>query len=457
MIKRIVSASVLASIALMLLSATAVLADVKLPAVFDDNMVIQQEMPIRVWGWGEPGEKVTVKFKNFGVSATAGDDGMWRISLPSMKADGKVHAMTVSGKNTVTLKNVVLGEVWVGSGQSNMEWQLARATGGKQDIAAAKFPQIRLLHVKKVTANEPADDIKPQARWAVCSPETAKSFSAVLYYFGRRLHGELKVPVGLINSSWGGSPIEPWTVTKDASGKMYNAMIAPLQPFSIRGAIWYQGETNVIKKNGLAYAGKMKDLIEGWRRTWRNPKMPFYYVQIAPWDNKRYADGELPALWQAQVAALKLPNTGMAVVTDLVDNLKDIHPQNKQPVGDRLALWALAKDYGRDKLVYSGPLYKSMKVEGDKIRLAFAHAAGGLKSRDRKPLNEFQIAGADGKFVEAKAMIDGETVVIGAEGVRAPKAVRFGWHRAANPNLVNAKGLPASPFTTENWTGGTGE
>jgi sialate O-acetylesterase len=263
------------------------------------------------------------------------------------------------------------------------------------------------------------------------------------------------VPFGLINSSWGGSPIEPWTISGEKSGGMYNGMIAPLQPFAIRGAIWYQGETNVLRKDGLKYYDKMKALIEGWRSSW-GQDLPFYFVQIAPWAG-RYAPGELPALWEAQAASVKIPRTGMVVTTDLVDNIRDIHPRNKLDVGNRLALWALAKDYGRKDLVYSGPLYKSMAVEGSKILLQFAHAGGGLKSRDGKPLSEFQVAGADGKFVPAEAIIDGKTVVVHAKGVGSPTRVRFAWHNAATANLVNAEGLPASPFQTNNWQGGTGE
>ena len=200
---------------------------------------------------------------------------------------------------------------------------------------------------------------------------------------------------------------------------------------------------------------KMKDLIEGWRKTWGNDRLSFYFVQIAPWSG-RYEPGQLPALWEGQVASLKIPGTGMAVTTDLVDNIADIHPRNKLDVGNRLALWALAKDYGQKDLVYSGPLYESMKVEGNKIRLSFAHTGGGLKSRDDKPLSEFQIAAAEGAFVPAKAVIDGETVVVEADGVEKPARVQFGWHKVANPNLINAEGLPASPFQTKNWQGGVG-
>jgi sialate O-acetylesterase len=219
--------------------------------------------------------------------------------------------------------------------------------------------------------------------------------------------------------------------------------------------IWYQGETNVIQKNGLKYADKMKDLIEGWRSSFRNPSMPFYYVQLAPWGNPRYEDGQLPAVWEAQVATLKIPNTGMAVTTDIVHNIDDIHPRNKHDVGDRLARWALVKNYGLSGLPYSGPLYQSMKVEGETIRLTFAHSQG-LKSRDGKDLTEFQISGADGTFVSAQAKVDGESVVVRSPEIKKPTHVRFGWHRSANPNLINAAGLPASPFQTNQWTGSTG-
>jgi sialate O-acetylesterase len=331
-----------------------------------------------------------------------------------------------------------------------MEWSVAASHGAKVEIPLAKHPRIRLFHVPKKQAKEPAGDVS--ATWRVCSPETVRHFSGVLYYFGLKLHQELEVPVGLINSSWGGSPIEPWTVSDKHSGRMYNGMIAPVMPFAIRGVIWYQGESNV--GNGLAYKDKMEALVKGWRKTW-GKDMPFYFVQIAPWSG--YRAGSLPPLWEGQVATLKVPNTGMVVTTDLVDNIKDIHPGNKKDVGNRLALWALAKTYGKKGLVYSGPLYKSMKVEGDKVRLSFAHVGGGLKARDGKSLTEFEIAGKDGKFVPATATIEGATVVVSAKGVESPTQVRFGWRNTANPNLANKEGLPASPFQTHHWHGGTAE
>lgn len=431
-------------------------ADVKLPAVLNSHMVLQRDMPIPVWGWADAGEKVTVSIGDATAMATADADGKWQVSLPAMKADGKAHSLTVAGNNTVTLDDILIGEVWVGSGQSNMEWQLRNTIGAAEAIAAAKHPDIRLFHVKKVQKPAPANDVEVTAHWTACTPESVPAFSGVLYYFGRKVHEEIDVPVGLINSSWGGSPIEPWTVTEKSSGGMYNGMIAPLQPFGVRGAIWYQGETNVIGKNGLAYFDKTKDLVEGWRKTWKS-ELPFYFVQIAPWSGSRYEPGQLPALWEAQTASLKIPRTGMAVTTDLVDNIADIHPRNKLDVGDRLARWALAKTYGKKDVVYSGPLYKAMKVDGNSIRVEFAHVADGLKSRDADALSEFQIAGSDGNFVNAEAKIDGNTVVVSSSEVAEPKAVRFGWHKLANPNLVNSEGLPASPFQTDNWQGGTGE
>jgi sialate O-acetylesterase len=419
-------------------------------------MVVQRDVPIPVWGWAEAGEKVSVTFGGKTARTEAGADGRWLVRFPPMRVDGRPHRMTVAGTNRLELTDILVGEVWVGSGQSNMEWSVKACDGANETIAKADgYPAVRLLHVKKVQAKAPARDIVPQKRWSASSKESVPGFSAALYYFGLRIHAELRVPVGLINSSWGGSPIEPWTVKDGRGGGMYNAMIAPLQPFPVRGSLWYQGETNVIQKNGLAYADKMRDLIEGWRKAW-GADLSFYFVQIAPWSGGRYEEGQLPALWEAQVAALKLPKTGMIVTTDIVHNIGDIHPRNKIDVGERLARWALARDYGK-KVIVSGPLYKSMKVEGGKVRLAFAHVGRGLGSRDGKPLSEFQIAGEDGKFVPAQAAVQGTTVVVSSPEVKSPRHVRFGWHKQANPNLVNSAGLPASPFRTDGWRGGTGE
>jgi sialate O-acetylesterase len=407
-----------------------------------------------IWGWADPGEDVTVRLDEATATAQADPQGNWKVVLPAVPADGKVHCMTVSGKNTIELKDILIGEVWIGSGQSNMEMGFMMCDRPLGE-AAINCPQIRLLLVPKTSTPAPAKDVN--AQWVQCSPKSLAAggwggFSAAMFYFGQRLHKELNVPVGLIESAWGGSPIEPWTIAGSQGGGMYNGMIAPVKPFAIRGALWYQGETNV--PNGLQYYDKMKALIGGWRKVWSDD-FPFYFVELAPFAG--YPAGALPPLWEAQVASLKIPGTGMAVTTDIVQNIKDIHPRNKLDVGNRLALWALRKTYGKDGLVYSGPLYKSMKVEQGSIRVSFAHVGGGLKSRDGKPLSEFEIAGADGKFVAAEATIDGDTIVVRAKDVAEPTQVRLGWRNVANPNLANSEGLPASPFHTDNWQGGTGE
>ncbi len=429
-------------------------ADVKLPSVFGSNMVLQRDMPVPIWGWAKPGEEVTVRFGSTKKTVKADDQGNWRVTLKKLKASKKRgKQLEIKGKNSsIVLQNILIGDVWVGSGQSNMEWPVRATRKGGDMIRSAKYPGIRLFHIPKVQKGAPDKNVN--ASWQVCTPQSVVHFSAVLYYFGLKLQADLKVPIGLIASSWGGSRIEPWTVNpgSNAGGGMYNGMIAPIVPFAITGAIWYQGESNV--GNGVGYHDLKKNLVEGWRRVWKQP-LPFYYVQIAPWSG--YGAGQLPALWEGQTKSLAIPDTGMAVITDLVDNLGDIHPQMKLEVGRRLALWALARTYGKKKVVFSGPLYKSMEVEENRIRLHFAHTAGKLGSRDGKPLSEFQIAGSDGQFYPATALVDKETVVVSAPEVKSPTQVRFGWHKLANPNLINKALLPASPFQTNNWSGGTAE
>jgi sialate O-acetylesterase len=504
--KSIVNIAITITLCVLVLTGTA-RAYVTSPTVFGDNMVLQRDVELPVWGQATPGQKVTVSIGAASESAIADEKGAWAVKLPAMKCTPKQTGLTMTIKgeplsaevvqrlkdeaktkaqaaekafaqavakakakgkpkpkprptpkpltDTIVLKNILIGEVWLGSGQSNMEFELRQSFGGKETIAKADLPNIRLYHVPRTKNWYPQKDVN--ASWKVCSPETSPKFSAVLYFFGKRLHDELKVPIGLINASWGGTAIMPWVATYDNRkhvGTYYNGMIAPLHPFPIRGVTWYQGETNVFKADGMKYLDKTKLLVDSWRKKWNNEKMPFYIVQLAPWG--KYAPGQLPRIWEAQVATLKIPHTGMAVTTDLVDDINDIHPSNKPPVGNRLALWALAKDYGKTALVYSGPLYKSIKIEGSKIRVNFAHVGGGLITRDGKAPSEFQIAGADGKFKPAKAVIDGKTVVVSAEGVTEPKNVRFGWISIANPNLMNKEKLPASPFKSDDWKGCTG-
>jgi sialate O-acetylesterase len=460
-------------VAAMLLSAP-VSAEIKLPSIIGDHMVLQRDRAVPVWGWDDAGAEVKVTMGQATKTATAGDDGRWVVELPAMAAGGP-HTMKIEGTNTVTLENVLVGEVWVCSGQSNMEWTVQRSANPEAEIAAANHPRIRHIKIPHVPSDTPQDNV-PSDGWKVCSPETVASFTAVGYFFGRHLLKELDVPIGLIGSNWGGTRIEPWTPpvgfqsvpalkdiadnlatfpTKTADGKinhqsplaLYNGMIHPLLPFAIRGAIWYQGESN--NGEGMLYHEKMKALIHGWRSVWNDPELPFYYVQLAPY---RYA-GEptrLPGIWEAQLKTLSVPNTGMAVTVDISD-LADIHPVNKQDVGKRLALWALAKTYGQTDLVHSGPLYTSLKIDGNKAIVSFDHIGGGLISRDGQPLTHFQIAGEDGQFVAASAEIAGDTVVVSAESVAQPVAVRLGWDQEAEPNLSNREGLPASPFRTDSW------
>jgi len=382
----------------------------------------------------------------------------------------------VTGTSTVTIKNVLVGEVWFCSGQSNMEWRVRQSNNPKEEMAAANHPRIRHIKFPHRPAADPQVNI-PSDGWKVCSPATVGDFTGVGYYFGRHLLEELDVPIGLLGCNWGGTRIEPWTppvgfraVPKlaDITGRLdkypsvrgngsidhqsplalFNGMVSPVQPYGIRGAIWYQGESN--NGEGMLYYEKMKALIAGWRSVWNKPAMPFYYVQLAPYRYGNRGPELLAGIWEAQLKTLAVPHTGMAVTVD-IGNRKDIHPRNKQDVGKRLALWALAKDYGRKKLVYSGPLYKGMTVQGDAIHISFDHIGDGLVSRDGKALSHFTIAGANKAFAAASATIKGKTVVVRADGVKQPVAVRFGWHHEAEPNLSNKNGLPASPFRTDSW------
>ncbi|HJQ24074.1 MAG TPA: sialate O-acetylesterase [Blastocatellia bacterium] len=640
--------------------AAAARADVRLPALVGDNMVVQQNVPARVWGWAAPGEQVTVTMAGKSAKATADAKGRWEVRFGPFKAGGP-HEMTIAAKNTIVLKNVLVGEVWVGSGQSNMEWPLQNAAHGADEVARADHPEIHLFTVAKATALEPRADV--QGRWVVCTPETAATFSAVAYFFGRELNEKLKVPVGLIHSSWGGTPAEAWTsrgalaavpelrpmadaleraannlpearrayeaaqakweqehflqdagnhgldlgyaradfsdaewktmrlpqfwetaglqldgavwfrktvdlpaswagrdlqltlgpvddfdvtyfngakvgatgsetpnfymvprkytvpgalvhagrnviavrvfdhygqggfgggasdMTLSAAGAqpislagdwlykvemsveplkvdfstqpiappgvgnpntptvLYNAMLAPLVPYTIRGAIWYQGESNADRAR--QYRTLFPQMIRDWRAAWGEGNFPFLFVQLANFQARQAEPGESnwAELREAQWMTLREPATGMAVIID-IGEAGDIHPRNKQDVGHRLALWALAKTYGQSH-EFSGPLFESMAIEGNKIRVRFTHA-GGLRTSDGNSVQGFAIAGADGKFVWADATIDGKDVIVWSDAVPQPVAVRYGW--ADNPavNLTNGAGLPASPFRTDN-------
>lgn len=451
-------------------------ADVKLPSVIGNNMVLQREQAVPIWGWAEVGEDVTVTFGAATEKAKAAADGKWMVKLPAMKANNTPSVLTVAGKNTIEVSGVLVGEVWLCSGQSNMEWDVNASANKDAEIAAADFPYIRHIKIPHTPMDKPQDDVK-SGGWQVCTPKTVPGFTAVGYFFAREIQKELKVPVGLIGSNWGGTRIEPWTTpdgfkgvpalkgiadnlanfpSKNEKGEinhqtplaLYNGMIAPLVPYGIRGALWYQGESN--NGEGMLYFEKTKALITGWRKLWNNENMPFLFVQLAPFTYGGSPES-LPGIWEAQTATLSVPHTGMAVTVD-ISEIKDIHPKNKQDVGKRLALWALMDTYGKKDIVYSGPLYESMAIEGNKVRLKFKHVGGGLVARDGKPLTWFSVAGEDKQFVPAEAVIDGDSVVVNAANVEKPAAVRFGWHQTAEPNLSNKAGLPASPFRTDKWT-----
>ncbi|WP_240336880.1 sialate O-acetylesterase [Rufibacter psychrotolerans] len=439
---------------------------VSLPAIIGNHMVLQRNAEVTIWGWGHTGEEVTVtgSWDNKPVKTKVNGLAQWSVKLQTSGVT-QPQTVTVKGYNTIVLEDVLLGEVWLCSGQSNMEWSAnAGIDNAQKHVAEANYPSIRFFQVPRRTADAPQLDLPGQ--WVVCTPQTMQHFSAVGYFFGREIHQNLKTPVGLINSSWGGTPAEVWLsagamaanpVLAEAAAKRkevewgpvqtakaYNAMIAPLIPFRLAGALWYQGESNVDAPE--VYAQMLPALIQDWRSAWKQD-FPFYYVQIAPY--KYGGAEEWPRLAEAQLKTLRVPHTGMAVIHD-VGNVDDIHPRNKLDVGKRLAALALNKTYGKKDVVSSGPIYRSMKVQGNKTRLYFDHADQGLVVKG-KELTYFEIAGEDQQFVPATAKIDGNTVVVSAKEVKKPVAVRFGWSNSANPNLFNKAGLPASAFRTDSW------
>lgn len=419
-------------------------AELRVAGVFSDHMVLQREMPVPIWGWADPGTRVEVRFDARTTQCTTDANGYWRAVLPALSSDGKAHTLTVTSGTTITFSDVLVGEVWIGSGQSNMAASLGDGDGPERNQS-----ELRLMTLPVVMAKKPELDTKTS--WLIADAATSSKFSAVLWHFGRRLQRELKVPIGLICSAKGSTNIAHFMPD---SGALYNGSIVPLQPLAMRGMVWYQGEANVMAGDGLTYADRLSSMIIGWRAAWGR-EFPFYLAQLAPLRN--YGPGLLPPVWEAQTACLKLPRTGMAVASDLdARQLGNIHPRNKDKVGERLALWALAKDYGRTDLVYSGPLYRGMDVSARTIRIHFAHGQG-LKTRDGMPPSDFEIAAADGVYVPATAVIDGDVVVLSAEGIPQPAKARFAWRNDATPNLLNGAGLIASAFHTDGWTGGTAE
>lgn len=518
----------LIALAILTLSSGILRADIRPNPLFTDGAVLQRDQAIPVWGTARDGEKVTVELGGQKVSTTA-KNGAWRVDLKPLGAGGPL-TMTLTGDNTVTVSNLLVGEVWICSGQSNMEWKFAACANAAEEGAKANYPKIRMFTVTKKTSIKPLPEA--EGRWVECSPQTVNGFSGVGYFFARDLFLKLGVPIGMIHTSWGGTPAQAWTsiegLSKDSALSSYrdsanaalakypaelaaypaklsefqtakatwektvskpyeeslkvwnatsakakqagqpippkpelaskapappkspeggssnettlfNGMLNPLIPYAIKGAIWYQGESNA--KQARLYQSLFPAMIADWRAKWNQGNFPFLFVQIAPFN------GQPPEIREAQFLTLaKSPNTAMAVTTDVGD-AKDIHPKRKEPVGQRLALAARALAYG-EKIEYSGPLYQSMKAKGNEIVLSFTHVGGGLVAKGG-PLKGFTIAGVDGKFVPASAKIEGSNILVSAAGVTEPKAVRYGWDNVPDVNLFNQEGIPASPFRTD--------
>lgn len=509
---------VLSCLAALLAAVSVAQADVRLPHVFGEHMVLQQDMPVPVWGWADPGEEVTVSVAGQVKSTTAAASGKWSVKLAPLKAGGP-HAFSVQAKNRIDLADVLVGEVWLCSGQSNMAMNVGSSNNAEQEAAAAKFPKIRMLIVERTTAETPQDDVT--AEWVVCSPETVARFSAAGYFFGRELHKQLKLPIGLLHSSWGGTPIQAWTSVKahqaapelapmipalesaiaaydpqladeryqkqveafkraaakakadrtpfkarpprapvhprispKSPGRLYNGMIAPLVPCALRGAIWYQGEANAHSpESARLYGLQLKTMAADWRGVWHQGDFPFIAVQLPNYMEPQQQPSETggwPLIREQFLQMLaRVPNSGIAVTID-IGQADNIHPKNKQEAGRRLALWALGKVYGRS-VVPSGPLFRSATSQGDTIVVEFDELDGGLAARGGAPLKGFAIAGPDRKFVWADARIDGDKLIVSSPKVKAPQAVRYAWANNPECNLVNAAGLPASPFRTDDW------
>jgi len=453
--------------AVLLLCAIASKANIRLPNVINSNMVLQQQSAVKLWGWAGPAEKIyiTTSWNNKLDSTITTRDANWMISVQTPAAGGP-YTITLKGDNTIVLNNVLIGEVWVCSGQSNMEMNYG---WGLPDIKAAlptcANSNIRFFTIPKTTSKYPQDNCGGE--WLNCDSNTLKNFSAVAYFFGKKLNGNLNVPIGLISTNWGGTPAETWAeaeaINNDkelkaaaeklqpydwwpyASGAAFKGMIAPITKYAIAGSIWYQGEGNTGAPD--TYGKLLTTMVGTWRKAW-NTAFPFYYVQIAPYtyDNKFVS----AIVREQQTKAMAFPNVGMVVITDLVDNVKDIHPKNKLDVGNRLANWALAETYRKEGIVYKSPMYKSMEVQKSKAIITFDNAPNGLKATDQY-INEIYIAGSDKRFFAATAKIEKNKLIVSSPEVSNPAAVRFAFSNAAIGNLFSKEGLPVNPFRTDDW------
>lgn len=445
-------------------------AEVRLPSVMADNMVLQQQSSVALWGWSNASEKivVTTSWNNKTDSVYASRDARWKIMVQTPAAGGP-YIITIKGGRTITLNNVMIGEVWVCSGQSNMEFNSYYA--GSRDIEPEfKNPPNNNIHFfleTKATSQYPQDDCKGQ--WTISDSNTLKSFSQVAYFFAKRLNKELNVPIGLIEAAWGGTPAEVWTpaevVNADDTlresahkqnpsggwpywpGYTYNAMIAPVTNYNIAGAIWYQGEGNTVAP--ASYGRLLTSMISSWRRAWQKD-FPFYYVQIGPFT---YGGKSGSLLQEQQTRVQSLGNTGMVVITDLVPDTTNIHPPLKREVGERLSNWALAKTYHKTGIVYANPVYKSMDVKGNKATISFDYADDGLTMKGPS-VSQLSAAGSDKVFYPAEGKISGNKLIVTSDKVSEPVAVRFAFSSAAIGNLFAKSGLPVTPFRTDNWNEG---
>lgn len=482
-------------------------AQVKLPAFVSDNMVLQQNAKVNLWGWASPNEKINIQlgWSDTQIETVANAEGNWKVTVDTPNGSEKGYTITINANNKIVLNNVLIGEVWICSGQSNMYFPVGKEEGTwktgvknyQEEVKNAFYPSIRLFTVLTNASPKPLDDVT--GSWKPCSPESINTFSAVAYFFGRELYQRLNVPIGLVSTSWGGTKAEAWTsqnvlesnisflpiLQQDAKNEklyqekleayylasinqqiasaanapktelkkpkkeanktsyvLYNAMLYPLINYTMKGVIWYQGESN--SGQAQLYKTLFPAMVKNWRDDWKQGDFPFYYVQIAP------HKGQNADIREAQLFSLKtIPNSGMAVTTDVGD-ANNIHPTDKQTVGHRLALWARAKTYNEDKLVFSGPIYNHMKIKKQKVQLFFDYADSGLK-KNGEVLKEFEIAGEDQIFYPADAKIEGKTIVVSSSKVKNPAAVRFAWKAVPEPNLFNNENLPASPFRTDNW------
>ena len=440
----------------------------KIPTFFSDHMVLQQQDEAAIWGWDDTGESITVEGSWGEKASTRTDDsGKWQVKLPTPKAGGP-YTLTISGSDKITLQDVMIGEVWICSGQSNMQMTLSGYPnqpiyGAADAILDAAQSDIRMYTASRIPSVEPLDDL--EGTWEYSSTANAPGFSATAFFFGRILEQTLNVPVGLIITSWGGSKVEAWMdeASLRKSGiqdfptaipeqgphqtptLLYNGMIKPLVPFTARGFLWYQGESNVGNAN--QYTQLFSDMITLWRKDFRNDNMPFYFVEIAPYN---YGNRNSAFLREAQLKTmLNLPNTGMAGTMD-IGNCTNIHPGNKKDVGRRLALWALSQTYGLEGFLYSGPIYKSMETTDDhKIILSFDHAQGGFASFGQ-PLKGFEIAGEDGDFKNAQAALGRDSkITVWSDEVANPQVVRYGFSNCPKATLYNMQQLPAPSFRTD--------